>query len=84
MSDWGNTAASQLRPGDVDWEHLFGTLGVRWFHTGGIFAGLSETTPEVVAEAVDAASRHGTVVSYDLNYRASLWQGIGESSARGR
>ena len=77
VSDRGNTATSQLRPGDVDWEHLFGTLGVRWFHTGGIFAGLSETTPEVVAEAVDAASRHGTVVSYDLNYRASLWQGIG-------
>jgi len=77
VSDRGNTAASQLRPGDIDWEHLFGTLGVRWFHTGGIFAGLSETTPEVVAEAVDAASRHGTVVSYDLNYRPSLWQGIG-------
>lgn len=77
VSDRGNTAASLLRPGDVDWEHLFGTLGVRWFHTGGIFAGLSETTPEVVAEAVDAASRHGTVVSYDLNYRPSLWQGIG-------
>ena len=77
VSDRENTAASQLRPGDIDWEHLFGTLGVRWFHTGGIFAGLSETTPEVVAEAVDAASRHGTVVSYDLNYRPSLWQGIG-------
>jgi len=77
VSDRGNTAASQLRPGDIDWEHLFGTLGVRWFHTGGIFAGLSESTPEVVAEAVDAASRHGTVVSYDLNYRPSLWQGIG-------
>ncbi len=77
VSDRGNTAASQLRPGDVDWEHLFGTLGVRWFHTGGIFAGLSETTPDVVDEAVDAALRHGTVVSYDLNYRPSLWQGIG-------
>jgi 2-dehydro-3-deoxygluconokinase len=77
VSDRGNTAASQLRPGDIDWEHLFGTLGVRWFHTGGIFAGLSESTPEVVAEAVDAASRHGAVVSYDLNYRPSLWQGIG-------
>ena len=77
VSDRGNTAASQLRPGDVDWEHLFGTLGVRWFHTGGIFAGLSETTPDVVDEAVDAASRHGTIVSYDLNYRPSLWQGIG-------
>ena len=77
VSDRGNTAASQLRPGDVDWEHLFGTLGVRWFHTGGIFAGLSETTPDVVDEAVDAALRHGTIVSYDLNYRPSLWQGIG-------
>src|SRR4030095_8216657 len=48
VSDRGNTAASQMRPGDVDWEHLFGTLGVRWFHTGGIFAGLSATTPAVV------------------------------------
>jgi 2-dehydro-3-deoxygluconokinase len=77
VSDRGNTAASQLRPGDVDWEHLFGTLGVRWFHTGGIFAALSETTPEVVEEAVFAAARHGTVVSYDLNFRPSLWKGIG-------
>ena len=63
VSDRGNTAASQLRPGDVDWEHLFGTLGARWFHTGGIFAALSDTTPEVVVEAVAAAKRHGTVVS---------------------
>jgi 2-dehydro-3-deoxygluconokinase len=77
VSDRGNTAASQLRPGDVDWEHLFGTLGARWFHTGGIFAGLSETTPDVIEEAVAAASRHGTVVSYDLNYRPSLWKGLG-------
>ena len=77
VSDRGNTAASQLRRGDVDWEHLFGTLGVRWFHTGGIFAALSETTPDVVEEAVEAASRHGTVVSYDLNYRPSLWKEIG-------
>jgi 2-dehydro-3-deoxygluconokinase len=77
VSDRGNTAASQLRPGDVDWEHLFGTLGARWFHTGGIFAGLSETTPGVIEEAVAAASRHGTVVSYDLNYRPSLWKGLG-------
>src|SRR6478609_4501390 len=76
-SDRGNTAASQLRPGDVDWEHLFGSLGARWFHTGGIFAGLSETTPDVIEEAVEAASRHGTVVSYDLNYRPSLWKGLG-------
>jgi hypothetical protein len=77
VSDPGEHGDVAAAAGDVDWEHLFGTLGVRWFHTGGIFAGLSETTPEVVAEAVDAASRHGTVVSYDLNYRASLWQGIG-------
>jgi len=77
VSDRGNTAASQLAPGQIDWEHLFGALGVRWLHTGGIFAALSETTPEVVAEAVLAASRHGTVVSYDLNYRPSLWKGIG-------
>jgi 2-dehydro-3-deoxygluconokinase len=77
VSDRGNTAASQLRPGDVDWEHLFGTLGARWFHTGGIFAGLSETTPDVIEEAVAAASRHDTVVSYDLNYRPSLWKGLG-------
>jgi len=77
VSDRGNTAASQLRPGDLDWEHLFGTLGARWFHTGGIFAGLSETTPDVIEEAIEAASRHGTVVSYDLNYRPSLWKGFG-------
>jgi 2-dehydro-3-deoxygluconokinase len=77
VSDRGNTAASQLLPGDVDWEHLFGTLGVRWFHTGGIFAGLSATTPDVIEEALTAATRHGTVVSYDLNYRASLWKGLG-------
>ena len=77
VSDRGHTAASQLKPGDIDWEHLFGTLGVRWFHTGGIFAALSETTPQVVTEAVSAAARHGTVVSYDLNYRPSLWNRIG-------
>jgi 2-dehydro-3-deoxygluconokinase len=76
VSDRRHSAASRLRPGDVDWEHLFGTLGVRWFHTGGIFAALSESTPQVVAEAVSAAARHGTVVSYDLNYRPSLWSRI--------
>jgi 2-dehydro-3-deoxygluconokinase len=77
VSDRGNTAASQLRAGDVDWEHVFGRLGARWFHTGGIFAGLSESTPEVAEEAMAAAKRHGTMVSYDLNYRPSLWQAIG-------
>ena len=76
-SDRGNSAASQLRAGDVDWERIFGTLGVRWLHTGGIFAGLSETTPDVIEEAMVAAKRHGTVVSYDLNYRPSLWKAIG-------
>lgn len=77
VSDRGHTAASQLKPGDVDWDHLFGDLGVRWLHTGGIFAALSESTAEVVIEAVTAAKKHGTVVSYDLNYRPSLWRSIG-------
>jgi len=76
-SDRGNTAASQLKPGDIDWEYIFGTLGVRWFHTGGIFAALSETTGAVVIEAARIARRHGSVVSYDLNYRPSLWKGFG-------
>lgn len=77
VPDRGHTAASQLKPGDFDWEHIFGKLGVRWFHTGGIFAALSETTAALAIEAVKAASRHGTVVSYDLNYRPSLWKSIG-------
>lgn len=75
--DRGNTAASQLKPGDVDWDHIFGKLGVRWFHTGGIFAALSETTAELTVEAVKAANQYGTIVSYDLNYRPSLWKSIG-------
>jgi 2-dehydro-3-deoxygluconokinase len=77
VSDRGHTAAAQLRPQDVDWDHLFGTLGVRWLHTGGIYAALSETTPDVIAAALEAAHRHGTIVSYDLNYRPSLWKAIG-------
>jgi 2-dehydro-3-deoxygluconokinase len=76
-SDRGNTAASQLKEGDIDWEYIFGTLGVRWFHTGGIFAALSDTTPDVVIEAVKTAKKYGTIVSYDLNYRPSLWKTIG-------
>src|SRR6267142_2008673 len=76
-SDRGHTAVSQLKPGDVDWEQIFGVEGARWFHTGGIFCALSETTPLVAREAIEAAKKHGTVVSYDLNYRPSLWQGIG-------
>jgi len=76
-SDRANTAASQLKKGEIDWEQIFGRDGVRWFHTGGIFAGLSATTADVTLEAVTAARRHGTLVSYDLNYRASLWKDIG-------
>jgi len=76
-SDRGNTAASLLGKGDIDWQKIFGAMGVRWFHTGGIFAALSETTPEVIEEAMTAARAHGTVISYDLNYRASLWKAIG-------
>ncbi len=76
-SDRGHTAASQMRPGEVDWDGLFGRDGARWFHTGGIFAALSETTPQVAKEAMAAAKKHGTVVSYDLNYRPSLWKSIG-------
>lgn len=77
VSDRGHTAASQLDPAAIDWDHLFGHLGVRWFHTGGIYAGLSEQTPDVLVAAMTAARRHGTVVSYDLNYRPSLWRDVG-------
>lgn len=77
VSDRGHTAVSQLKPGDIDFDDLFGRQGARWFHTGGIFAALSESTAEVVIEAVAAAKRHGTIVSYDLNYRPSLWKSIG-------
>ena len=77
IPDRGHTAASQLKPGDFDWDHIFGTLGARWLHTGGIFAALSDTTPQLVIEAVQAAKRHGVIVSYDLNYRPSLWKSIG-------
>lgn len=77
VSDRAYSAASQLRPDDVDWDHLFGTLGARWFHTGGIYAGLSETTPDVVEAAMAAARRHGTIISYDLNYRPSVWKAVG-------
>lgn len=79
-SDRGNTAISQLKEGDIDWDYIFGEQGVRWFHTGGIFAALSETTPGVVIEALKCAKKYGTITSYDLNYRNSLWQGIGGKS----
>ncbi len=77
VSDRGLTAVSQLKPGDFDWDEIFGRLGTRWFHTGGIFAALSETTAELVIEATTKAREHGVVVSYDLNYRPSLWKSIG-------
>ena len=77
VSDRGHSAASQLKAGDFDWDHIFGQLGVRWLHTGGIFAALSDTTPQLVIEAVKAAKKHGTIVSYDLNSRPSLWKSIG-------
>jgi 2-dehydro-3-deoxygluconokinase len=76
-SDRGNTAAAQLKVGDIDWDHIFGQLGVRWFHSGGIYAALSETTGEVVVEAALKAKQYGTIVSYDLNYRPSLWKQFG-------
>jgi 2-dehydro-3-deoxygluconokinase len=77
-SDRGNTAISQVRPGDFDWLSIFGlTNGTRWFHTGGVYAALSEYAPTVSAEAMDAARASGAVVSYDMNYRESLWESFG-------
>jgi 2-dehydro-3-deoxygluconokinase len=76
-SDRGHTAASQLKKGDFDWEKIFGKHGARWFHTGGIFCALSESTPDLAIEAMTAARKHGAIVSYDLNYRESLWKAIG-------
>src|SRR5919108_5714988 len=76
-SDRGHTAVSQLKPGDIDWNTIFNKEGARWFHTGGIFCALSDTSALVAREAMQAARRHGTVISYDLNYRESLWKSIG-------
>jgi 2-dehydro-3-deoxygluconokinase len=75
--DRGHTAVSQLKPRDVNWDEIFGKQGVRWFHTGGIYCALSPSAPEVALEAIQAAKRHGTIVSYDLNYRPSLWKSLG-------
>ncbi len=77
VSDRGNSAISQIKPGDFDFDYIFGTLGVRWLHTGGIFAALSENSAAVTIEAVKAAKKYGTIVSYDLNYRPSMWKSIG-------
>src|SRR5439155_25498923 len=75
--DRGHTAVSQLAAGVIDWDEIFGNHGARWFHTGGIFSALSATTPEVVLEAVQAAKHHGTIISYDLNYRPPFWKSAG-------
>jgi 2-dehydro-3-deoxygluconokinase len=75
--DRGHTAVSQLKPGDIDWDEIFGKRGARWLHTGGIFSALSSTTPDVALEAMQSAKRFGTIISYDLNYRPSLWKSIG-------
>ncbi len=76
-SDRANTAISQATPEDLNFEHIFGELGVRWLHTGGIYAALSEQSCETVIEAIKTAKKYGTVVSYDLNYRPSMWSAIG-------
>ena len=76
-SDRGHSAASQIKPGEFNWEKIFGEEGVRWFHTGGIFAALASNTAEAVIEAVQVAKKYGTIVAYDLNYRASLWKSQG-------
>ncbi|HEX8736153.1 MAG TPA: sugar kinase [Pyrinomonadaceae bacterium] len=80
-SDRGNTAVSQLKNGDIDWQKIFAESGARWFHTGGIFAGLSETTADVALEAMQTAKASGAIVSYDLNYRDSLWSERGGRDA---
>ena len=77
VNDRGHTAMAQLGPDAVDFDHIFGTLGVRWLHTGGIYAALSETSAATALAAIKAAKKHGTIVSYDLNYRPSLWKSIG-------
>jgi 2-dehydro-3-deoxygluconokinase len=79
-SDRGHTAISQVQPGEIDWEQVFRKDGARWFHTGGIFCGLSEAAPLVAQEAMVAAKRSGAIVSYDLNYRPSMWKSIGGKS----
>ncbi len=80
-SDRGYTAASQMKAGDIDWDYIFGDLGVRWFHTGGIFAAISDTTPGLIIEALKSAKQHGTITSYDLNFRSSLWKAFGGQAA---
>jgi 2-dehydro-3-deoxygluconokinase len=73
LYDRGHTAVAHMKPGDVDWNRIFGARGVRWFHTGGIFAALSDSCAEVTIESMKAAHEAGTIVSYDLNFRSKLW-----------
>jgi 2-dehydro-3-deoxygluconokinase len=77
ISDRAYSAASSIKKGDIDWEKIFKLDGVRWFHCGGIYAALSPTMPDVVVEAMEAAHKYGTIVSYDLNFWASLWKSNG-------
>jgi 2-dehydro-3-deoxygluconokinase len=79
-SDRGHTAIAQMKPGEIDWNEIFSRDGARWFHTGGIFCALSASAPLVALEAMEAAKRAGAIVSYDLNYRPSLWKAIGGKS----
>jgi len=81
VSDRAHSAAAAMRPGDVDWDEIFGAEGARWFHCGGIFAALAPGTAELALEAMTAARRHGTIVSFDLNYRPSLWKASGGTEA---
>ena len=76
-SDRANTAISKATPEDFDFEYIFGKLGVRWLHTGGIYAALSEQSSKTIVEAIKTAKKYGTIVSYDLNYRPSMWSAIG-------
>jgi 2-dehydro-3-deoxygluconokinase len=80
-SDRGHSAAGAMKPGDVDWDAIFARDGVRWFHCGGIFAALGRDTAALALEAMAAARRHGTIVSFDLNYRPSLWNASGGTEA---
>ena len=80
-SDRAHSAAAAMQLGDVDWDAIFGRDGARWFHCGGIFAALAPNTAEVALEAIAAARRHGTIVSFDLNYRPSLWKASGGPEA---
>jgi len=79
VSDRGYSASSQLKPGDIDWDKIFRTDGTRWFHTGGIFAALSKDSSDLVIEAMQCAKANNVIVSYDLNFRPSLWKACGGS-----